>query len=507
MGTRIQNAKMNILSGIVSKLVVLLLPFITRTCIIYMLGTMYLGLNSLFSSILQILSLAELGFGEAMVFSMYKPLAEKDTTKIRSILNLYKKIYRIIGTVVLVAGLALLPFLDKLISGGYPDNVNVQLLFVVYLTNTVLSYWLFAYKSSLFAATQKLSVVNNVGSVIQILLSLTQIVLLCLFKNYYLYVVVIPVFTLLRNLLIQFLSQKEYPEYFCEGELEKTEVKEIEKRVAGLFIYKICGTFRASFDSIVISAFLGLVVLAKYENYYFIASSIIGMLTIISSGITAGVGNSMVSETVEKNYNDFYKFLFLYVWLAGWCTVCLYCLYQPFMKIWVGTELMLGKEIVVLMCMYFFLLKSGDICYVYRQAAGIWWKDKFRPIVEAISNLVLNIVLVKYFGVAGVLVATIITMLTINLLWGGKILFSTYFKTGIGRYIWKIVLYSCVTIFACLLTNTVCELIRSESIVAFVAKIIICCIIPNIIFFLFYFKTEEFKSSALLLKKAITRNK
>lgn len=505
MANRVQNAKKNIISGVVSKGIALFLPFITRTCIIYSLGTMYLGLNSFFTSILQILSLAELGFGEAMVFSMYAPLSQKDTLKVRAILNLYKKIYRIIGMIVLVLGLCFLPFLEFFIKDGYPNDINIRVLYIVYLLNTVLSYWLFAYKNSLLAATQKISVNNNINSIIQVGLSLVQITLILLFRNYYLYVIVIPVFTVIRNLVTQKVSKSMYPEYYCKGSLGKKEIREIEKRVSGLFIYKICGTFRVSLDSIVISTFLGLVVLAKYENYFFIANSIVGLLTIISSGITAGVGNSIVCETTEKNYTDYFKFFFLYEWITGWCTVCLFCLYQPFMKIWVGEDLMMGNEIVTLMCMYFYILKTCDMCYVYRQAAGIWWKDKLRPVVEAIANLVLNILLVKFFGVVGVLIATVITMTSINYIWGGRVLFKTYFKKSMKEYIVKSVFYGMTTILAIAVTQFFCNMLLGDGIALFIVRMAICCVIPNVIYVVIYYRLPEFKDSITLVKNMMHR--
>ena len=505
MASRTQNAKKNITSGILSRMVMLFLPFLTRTCIIYTLGTMYLGLNSLFTSILQILSLAELGFGEAMVFSMYEPIAKKDTEKIRSILALYRRIYRIIGCIVFVVGIVILPFLDYFINGGYPKDINVQILYLVYLLNTVLSYWLFAYKGSLLSANQRLSVLNNINTLIQVITSVVQMAIILLFKNYYLYVVVIPLFTIIRNIATSIVCKKMYPEYYCKGKLEKSEIREIEKRVAGLFIYKLCGTFRSSFDSIIISTFLGLVVLAKYENYYFIANSVIGMLNIISSGITAGVGNSMVSESKEKNYQDFFKFYFMYEWLAGWCTVCLFCLYQPFMEIWVGKDLMMGSSTVVLMCIYFFLLKAGDICYVYRQAAGIWWRDKYRPIIEAVANLVLNLFFVKWLGVVGVLLATIVTMLSINLVWGGKVLFEDYFDRKGTQYYKKIAIYTLGTLCATVVTYTLCGFLPQTGIFIFLCKIIICCIVPNIVFLLLYGRTQEFKMCLHMVRRMVLK--
>lgn len=505
MGNRIINAKANIISGIVSKLVFIILPFITRTCIIYCLGTMYLGLNSLFTSILQLLSLAELGFGEALVFSMYKPLAENDNSKVCALLNLYRRIYRIIGTIILIIGICFLPFLDKIIKGDIPNEVNIHILYIIYLLNTVLSYWLFAYKNSILSASQKLSISNNINTLAQVSLSIIQIILILLFKNYYLFVVVIPIFTIIKNLIINRITKKMYPMFFCIGNVENEEYKEIKKRVAGLFIYKICGSFRTSFNSIIISAFIGLTILAKYENYSFIVNSIIGIMTLISSGIVAGVGNSIVSETVEKNYNDFIKFFFTYELLTTWCTVCLVCLTQPFMKLWVGENLMMGNSILILFCAYFYILKTCDICYVYRQAAGIWWKDKYRPIFEAILNLTLSLILIKKIGIEGILISTIITMSFINFFWAGHILFKSYFKRSMIEYINHSLLYLFNTIIVVIITYVLCNTITDNGYLSFILKIMICIVVPSILLIVIYSKNKEFNSFKMLIKEIIKK--
>lgn len=499
MESRTKNAKANIISGLANKIVFMLLPFITRTCIIYGLGTIYLGLNSLFASVLQLLSLAELGFGEALVFSMYAPLAKGEHEKVCSLLNLYHRIYRIIGCVILILGICFIPFLENVIKGETPADVNIHILYLIYLFNTVISYWMFAYKNSILAATQKLSITNNINTITQIALSVIQIALILIFKNYYLFVIVIPLCTIVRNIIIHKVTQKMYPMYFCAGQLEKCELTEIKKRVAGMFIYKLCGSLRSSFNSIIISSFIGLVILAKYENYFFIISSIMGVMTLISSGIVASIGNSIATESVDKNYNDFLKFFFMYEVLTSWCTSCLLCLMQPFMRLWVGEELMMSDELVILFCIYFYLLKTGDICFVYRQATGIWWKDKYRPIIESIINLGLNIYLVQKIGVAGVLISAIITLSTINFLWGGKILYNEYFKRSMKKYLWHACIYLITTVLVTSITYTICNMISEYGYMDFVIKTLITSIISALLLFLIYRNHSEFINSKKLL--------
>lgn len=499
----INNARRNITWGMFNKIISILLPFILRTVMIYYLGSEYLGLNGLFTSILQVLSLAELGFGEAMIFSMYEPIAKNNKEMICALLNLYKRIYRAIGLVVLVIGILLLPYLKFFINGEAPIDINIIYIYIIYLLNTVCSYFLFAYKSSLLIAHQRSDIRSNVSTMCSMIMYIMQIIILVFIKNYYIYAIFIPISTIANNIITEIITKRLYPEYYCIGNIDKKEIQNIGKRVSGLFLYKICGVFRNSFDSIIISAFIGLLALSQFQNYYYIINSLIGILAVITSSITAGVGNNIIQKTVDENYKNYNKILMLFMWIVGWCTVCLYCMYQPFMKIWVGNKLMLSDGIMILFCIYFFTLKIGDICYVYRQAAGLWWQDKFRPVVEAVVNLSLNILLVKKFGIIGVLLSTIISLILINFLWGTHILFKYYFKRKPKEYFIKIVYYSFATVVNCYVTYKICSIINYSNYIDLLYRFIICSIVPNIIFLFFYSKLQDFNESVVLLKRIV----
>lgn len=499
----VSNARRNIVWGLFNKIISILLPFILRTVMIYYLGSQYLGLNGLFTSILQVLSLAELGFGEAMTFSMYEPIAKNNKKEICALLKLYKKIYRGIGIVILIVGLIILPYLKYLIEGDIPVGINIYYIYIIYLMNTVCSYFLFAYKSSLLIANQRSDIKSNISTICSIVMYIIQITMLIFTENYYCYIIFIPILTIIDNIITEFITRRFYPQYFCEGKIDKEEMNNILKRVSGLFLYKICGIFRNSFDSIIISAFIGLIALSQYQNYCYIINSIIGILSVVTSSITASVGNNIIKKTTYENYKDYNKILMLFMWIAGWCTVSLYCMYQPFMKIWVGEELMLSNSSMTLFCIYFFTLKIGDICYVYRQAAGLWWQDKFRPVIEALVNLSLNIFLVKKFGIIGVLLSTIISLIFINFVWGAHVLFKHYFKVNPKEYFIKIIYYSIITTLNCYVTSNICNSMYYSGYIDLLYRLIICTIIPNIIFIVFYYKLSNFKESIFLLRKIV----
>ena len=483
MATRTQHARRNIITSVVNKLVIMLSSFIMRTVLIKYLGEVYLGLDSLFVSILEILSLTELGIGSAMVYSMYKPLAENDTAAVCALLKLYRTVYRWIALIMIILGLIITPFLPMIVKKDLPSDVNLYALFFINLSNTVLSYMLFAYRSSLFTADQRYSVNNNLYSVFKIGGTALQIIAIIIFRNYYFYCIVLPLTTILKNLATYVLSVKMYPQYKCEGSVPKSEIDAIKKRCAGMFLHKLSFVFRNSLDSIVLSAFLGLTILAKYNSYYYIINAISGIMILVSNSVTASVGNSIVVESKQKNYRDFNKLQLLYMGLTSWLTVCLVACTQPFMKLWLGKKMMFDDGIMFIFCIYFFSTHFVRVCHLYRQAAGLWWQDRYRPIVETVSNLVLNIVFVKIFGVSGVMFSTIFCMVCIEGTWGTRILFKHYFtEEKQSKYMLKLVWSWILTAIAGAICYFICKKIALEGIPALIVNGIIGSVVAVVVF-------------------------
>ena len=507
--SRTQNAKRNIYASLFNKMITMLLPFITRSAIIYFVGVLYLGLNGLFTSILSVLSLAELGVGSAMVFSMYEPIAKNDTDTVCALLNLYKKIYRLIGIVILVLGLAFTPFITKVIHGEIPTDTNIYILYLISLLNTVVSYFLFAYKTSLLAANQRMDVTTNTTTAVTIISSLLQILLLCVFKSYYYYCIVTPIATIVENLIRGRIVDRMYPQYKCEGNIDSELKKEIKKRVFGLFIYRVSRVMRYSLDSLVLSTFMGLTVLAKYNNYFVIMNAIVGVMDIMTANTTASIGNSIALESQEKNYKDFRKIQLIFMWVSGFCTVVMFCIFQPFMRVWVGQELMFNNLIMTVFCIYFFINRWGDVCYTYRQSAGLWWEDRYRPMVEAVVNLALNIILVQIIGVVGVMLSTIIGLVFINAIWGSRILFKHYFTDfKQSEYLLELFWFTVATAIACVACGTLCSLIPTpeRSVMAFVfigIRGVICAVVANVVFWLCYRKMPQYADMVVLAKQII----
>ena len=275
---RVRNTKRNVFFGLINRIINLLLPFVVRTALMYTLGTQYLGLGSLFTSILSVLSLTELGVGSAIVYHMYKPIAEDDEETLCALLNYYRRVYKVIGIIVLVVGVALIPFLPLLIKGGYPAEINLSALYILYLLDTVSSYLLFAYYNSLLNAFQRNDITSNIGSAITIIRYTMQAIMLLAFKNYTLFILVLPLTTIASNIITAIVAKKTYPQYTCKGNISLEMRKDIAVKVKGMLITKVQAVSRNSFDSIFISAFLGLGLNAIYSNYFYIMSSVLGVM-------------------------------------------------------------------------------------------------------------------------------------------------------------------------------------------------------------------------------------
>jgi O-antigen/teichoic acid export membrane protein len=480
--SKTKNTVRNISVGYISKIIQTLMPFLGRTALLYILGSQYIGLSSLFSSILGILSFAELNFGATMVFSMYKPIANDDKETICALLNLYKKIYRIVGTVVLICGLAVMPFLKFLIAGGYPADINLYVLFFIYLFNSVVGYFAFSYKSSLFSAHQRGDILELVKIFTTVLSYGVQIALLFSFKTYYAYVIVTPIMTILYNVIVGLISKKQYPDYFCKGKCSKETVSEIKTKISALAIHKVGSTIQGTIDNLAISSFLGLTLLAIYNNYYYIISAVLGFVSIIFSSMTAGIGNSMIKNSEKTNLKIFRKILYLSNWIIALFTICIFCLSEHFMIVWVqDSSLLLPLIYVFLFSLQFYVTASRRIIGTYKDALGMWKEDQWKPIVESIVNFVGTFVSVSFFGLYGVIISTIVASLFVGAPWEINVFFKQVFSHEKRDYLFSMAMNIVLTVLVCVPTYYLCELLPATGFVFWLLKALICLVAPNII--------------------------
>lgn len=506
---RTKNAGRNIVFGIIQKIYAIIMPFVIRTAMIHVMGVQYLGVNGVFTSILSVLNLAELGVGSAISYSLYKPIAEDDTRKIRALMALYKKYYRIIGIVILVAGMAIVPVLPNMIKmDTVPQDVDIYILYFLNLGATVLSYWLFAYKNALIGAHQRGDICSKISIASSTITYMLQLLVVCLVKNLYVFSAVVLLVGIINNVITAIIADRMYPQYKPEGNLEKEEVRDINKKVRDLFTSKIGGVVYNSADTMVISAFLGMQVLAVYQNYFFVQQSIADVIQIVIMSCMAGIGNSLVVESKEKNYNDLNKFTFIINWISGFCMICLLNLFQPFMELWTGPDLMLDFRVVICIAIYFYVMRFNNLLNLYKDSGGMWREDRFRPLVCSLANLVVNLILVRYIGIYGVMLATVFSSVVIGMPWLLHNLFTVMFERRyLKGYVLKILKYVIVTVFMALLMQLICDKIVFTNLwITFFVRGIVCAVVVNGIYYLMYRKTVEFKQSVVILNK-LTKGK
>ena len=403
-----KNSMRNILFGFILNLLNLAGAFISRTLLIFFLGVEYVGLEGLFSSILMMLNMADLGFGSAIVYKLYKPIAENDTDRVCAFINYYRNIYKCVGTFIFILGILVLPFIDRLVNTNVRIDVNIKILFFIYLLNTSLSYWMFAYKKAILNAHQRNDLESKINSIVVIIRYVMQVLILYNIRNYYVYVIVLPLMTIFSNVANALLVKKYYPQYICKGRLSREEKRELKRKIIALFYDKLGIVLISGSDNIIISLFLGLTMSGIYSSYNYILNMLHKFFDVMHIAITGGIGNRIVTDSTDKNYELFKLINFGNLWLVGWCSICLCCLYKPFIMIWIGKNRALTEWFSLLMAIYFYfwMIRFGVI--IFKNAQGLWWEDRFRATIEGVFNLVLNIFLVIRIGIYGIVISTIV---------------------------------------------------------------------------------------------------
>lgn len=506
--SRSQKAKTNIIWGIVNKFVVMLGPFAVRTAIIWAIGIEYAGLNGLFSSILTVLNMSEMGVGVAIVYNMYRPIAENNNSEVCALLNLYKKIYKVIGTVIFAAGIALTPFIPKMISGDIPKDINIYLLYLIFLANTVISYLMYSYRVCLLTANQRNDVESKISTTLYIVTYVIQICALIYLKNYYVYVLVLVLYTVLYNFCIYIYTKRKFPQFVSRGKVSEDVLAGLKHQVGGLVVVKVATATRNSFDSIVISATLGLTSVAIYNNYYYIMNAVASFVAVLCTSLSGGIGNSLICDSSEKIHDDFVRINCAYMWIGGLCTTYLTVLYQPFMKIWVGETLTVPNYTMILFAVYFILTRMTNIAGQYLDAAGLFSERKWFAILEAIANLTLNIILGKIWGMPGIIIATMLTIYFINFYSVTYIVYRKIFARPWKKFCFFQTAYVFLIVVLAICIHELCEIIMIQfSIESLLAQLILNFFMTTVLYgsvtFLICRRIAIFKNTFTWLRKRV----
>ncbi len=438
----VRNTKRNLLAGGVASVAGMVLQFVNRTLFLWLMGPEYLGLNGLFASVLGVLSLAELGFSSAVVYAMYKPIAEDDHELLCAYLKFFRDVYRWIGTAILVLGLCLLPFVPRLVHGGVPEGLDLRLLYLIHLANTAASYFLFAYRGSILHAYHRGDLLVNMTTAMKFAQYFTVMAILLLTRNYYHYVLATVAFTVISNFLILRLVRRHFPDLVPRGRLAEWRRKAVVADVKAIFMHKVGGTITGSSDNLLISWALGLVAVATYGNYFYVMSAVAGFVGVLNGATTAGFGNKIHTESRETTFRLFMKanrmMMIATLWSAGVMTA----LYQPFIEVWTRNDpaMMRHFQTPVLMVVFFFVNMSRQMLLSVKTAAGLWTHDRWKPIVAGVANLAISIALVEWlpeeWKLDGVITGTIASILLIQIPWETHVLFTEVFSVEQKHRYW-----------------------------------------------------------------------
>lgn len=498
--SRTENTIRNFEFGVICQIVNIVLSFIVRTVFVKILKENYLGVNGLFTNILTILSFAELGIGSAIIYNMYKPIADGDEEKIKSLMNLYKTAYRVIGILIAVAGILLIPFLDVLIKDKPDIPENLTLIYLLFLSNTVLSYF-WSYKKSIIIGVQKEYIIDIYKIIFYFVRSILQILILIVWKSFIWYLIIQVVCTLLENICTSVQANYMFP-YLKDKNVQKIskdEGKHIFKNVRALAVYKFGSVILNGTDNIVISAIIGLSAVGILSNYNLIVSSVVAVLGTALSGMTASIGNLNVTSTKENKEQVFYELFFILTWLYGLCSIGLIILLSPFIELWLGLEYVMPLTSVLALILHFYVNGVQFAGYTYRTTTGLFEKGKIAPIIAAILNIILSLILGKFMGVAGILFATSIARL-LTTTWIDPYLVHKYqFKTSVKKFYKRYVINFIIVLVNFLICFCITNLI-DNSLIGFMLKILIVLLVANINFFIAFYHSKEFKSVFVKVK-------
>lgn len=489
---RVKNSIRNITYRIIGQIATILLRFISRTVFIHVLRVEYLGINGVFSEILQMLSLADLGFGTAMVFSMYQPLAMHDKKKLAQLVQLYKKIYLYIAVAISVVGIALVPFLQYIIN--LDTNIPyIRIYYLLYLANTVSSY-LVVYKTCILTADQKSYITSKYNIIFSFLSTIGCIICLLITKNFMIYLVTQVVFTYLNNFYLSHVASKMYPYINTKTEkLPSNEAKEIFDNVKSVFIYKAANTLVGSTDNSIISILLGTVVVGYYSNYTMIISNLSMIINIIFSSVTASLGNLIVENNKQKNYSVYQTMQFVSFVISSITLTGVYLLINDFITVWLGKKYVLDNLVVIAIVINMFFSIVLMPIWSYREATGMYRQTKYVMVATAVVNLVLSILLGKWIGLAGILIATSIARISTYFWYEPKLLFKQFFEKNVTEYYMSIIVNICIT----LVIVFICSIIFNNWVVcswiSFFIKFITLALSALILTLLFYSWNKEEK--------------
>lgn len=499
---RSKNSIINTIVAIIMNIVNIIISFCAQTIFIKQLGVEYNGINGLFLNIVSMLSIIELGIGSAIIYNLYKPIADNDKEKIKSLMKFYKKSYHLIAIIIFFIGICIIPFLNSIV-GNVNIKESIKFIFILFIIDTTFSY-LLSYKRSILYANEKTYIVNIVHIIYLILMNTAQIVLLIITSNYIIYLILKILFRIMENIVITIIANKRYP-YIKEKnikDLDKSLKNSITIKVKGLLFHKVGSFVVLGTDNIIISKFLGVTVVGLYTNYNMIINALTQVLGQIYMAITASIGNLLVENNKEKSYNIFKRLNFFNYIISSFCTINFCVLANPFVDMWLGENFTFPYYVVIILGINFYVQTMRKTINAFKEAAGIFYEDRFVPIIESIVNIIASVILVKICGLSGVFLGTIISTLVIYIYSYPKYVYIPLFNKKriefLKQNIYYFILLVCEGIICVFISKYI---VITNLIIEIICKLIICTISIYIMNSFIFHKKEEYKYFKDLIKE------
>lgn len=498
--TRVKNSILNVITGLSGQMFVLLLKFVTRTVFISVLGKSFLGINGLFSDILSMLSLTELGLDTAINFKLYKPLAEGDWQRVRILMKFYRNAYHVVGLTILGLGICLIPLLPFVIN-DYDSleglGINAAMIFFLYLMQSVSSYLFFASRSAIVKADQREYILNFAGYAVTLTTNIAQILILVFLQDFILYTVVVVAFNILQNLINAMIAKRCYPQAFSktDDKISRAEVKEIFGDLGALFIYKINSVVLKATDNIVLSSFIGLAIVGVYSNYLMFYTGIKNLLGRFYNAVKASMGNLFAVAEMEKRYLFFEVMNLISVILYGTAGVGVAVVADEVVQSWIGTEYVIAQPFAVLMGIEILFVGFKSNLGQIRNVTGTFRQMWFRPLLGIVINIVVSVLLVRPFGIYGVVIGTITADILTNFLVDPTVIHKYSFEgyRPVSVYYRKNLQYILVLAGTGVLNYGFCTAIFSgHGWWSVIFHALFCGVSVPLVFFLLFRKTPEF---------------
>ena len=494
----IKNATASFLKNLIN----IIIGVVAQAIFIKTLGNEYLGISGLFSNIISMLAIAELGIGSSVIYHLYEPVAKNDKEQIKSLLKFYKKSYRVIALIVLIIGFLILPFI-KYIVGQINIKHSIYLIYILFLINAVASY-LLSYKRSILIANQKNYVIDIIHILCIICLNFFQILVLFLTKNYIIYLIIKLLFTIIENIFITIVANRMYP-YIKEKNILRldSEIKnDVFKKIKGLIFHNIGGFIVLGSDNIIISKFLGIVTVGLYSNYCLILNAVSNLLNQIFDSIVANIGNLLIEKNSEKSYSVYKSLLMIDSWIYSYASASILCVIEPFITVWVGKEYILPKLVLIILVINFYIQGMRQTCNSFKVAAGIFYEDRYIPLIESVLNIVFSIIFLKFFGLAGVFMGTIASTMLLFLYSYPKYVYINLFSKSYYEYIKENLYHILIAIISIVPTYIITsKLYINNMYLKIIINLVIAFIIPNLIYYFLMNNTNDFKYTIEILSK------